>query len=340
MLCTLFAEIGTPSGSEMEEATQQSRDHDGGPRLPPGDVDGLTGAEALLDQPDEDTMEHSGLRRELAGQLEAEPPSRVPTASSSAPEPKTPRIDTVDGEPSGSGASGARGSSSQSDYRTDNVGGKYMAIRKYREEKLACPDLIGGYSNSDINKNYGSFRNISDYRIDIVHESNDIAAMRNRSYSFDLQNYSCMSCSSSHQVLHGLSGAGAGGGDEREVLVLSDQNFPAALPSGTSGKKCLSMMRIEFASLSELADAFLKLASSATFSPGGVIVISSASHLARVGTAAYCGDLVRIRGRILDFLGNGYHVAPGPFLMGGGTNDRALIQSMAEVYRWLLDLPE
>ena len=29
----------------------------------PEDADGLTGAEELLDQPDEDTMEHSGLQK-------------------------------------------------------------------------------------------------------------------------------------------------------------------------------------------------------------------------------------------------------------------------------------
>ena len=51
---------------------------------------------------------------------------------------------------------------------------------------------------------------------------------------------------------------GAGGGDDREVIVLSDQNFPAALPASNSGKKCIAVLRIEFGSLSELTEMFLK----------------------------------------------------------------------------------
>ena len=317
----------------------------------PEDADGLTGAEELLDQPDEDTMEHSGLQKVSVVMptgntcIAASRPSEADSKSVSSPPTSANqqssyvntvefRTDTVGGMLSGSG-SFTGGSSDE--FRTDSVGGKYVAIKNYRADKLSCPDLMGGHSANNSQKLFfGSFRNCSDFRADLTFEVNDIATMSNTSSTFDLKTFDCNNCKK-HSVMHRGSAAGAGGGDDREVIVLSDQNFPAALPASSSGKKCVAVLRIEFGSLSELTDLFLSIASSAHFNAGSVVVIMSASHLARVGTAAYCGDLVRAKTRILDFLGTGYFIAPGPFLLGGGTNDRGLIQSLAEVYCWLAD---
>jgi hypothetical protein len=54
-------------------------------------------------------------------------------------------------------------------------------------------------------------------------------------------------------------GGGAGGGVEgRPVVVVTDQNFPAVLPSAES--RCLAIMHMEQASMDDLADMFIKLA--------------------------------------------------------------------------------
>ena len=295
---------------------------------------GLSGAEELLDQPDDELMEHSGIQIEE----QAEPPSGPPEeaeASAAAAVLSPPAARSPDELQNSTRATPLP--SSSVDNRTDFVGGKYVAIKNYREEKLACPDLIGGHDFGRLF--YGSFRNTNDHRAELTSESSDIVTMCNMSTTFDIKTLRCNVCMSKHLVLSGGSAAGADRGDDRRVLVLSDQNFPAALPVSDSGMRCLAILRIEFASLSELTETFLHLAKSARFSTGGVIVISSACHLAKVGTATYCRDLVQSTSRILCSLGSGSFVAPGPFFMGGGTNDLGLIQSIAETYQWLGGLP-
>ena len=331
MLSILFAEIGTKFVSEMELPPPEAQTEDQCAGWPGG----LSGAEELLDQPDDELMEHSGIQKEER----VEPPSGSPDkaeAAVAATVPSPQLVRSSDKHQSTARATPLPNSSSV-DNRIDSVGGKYVAIKNYREENLACPDLMGGHDYGRLF--YGSFRNPNDHRAELTSESSDIVTMCNMSSTFDTQTFRCNVCPSKHSVLSGGFAAGAGGRDDRRVLVLSDQNFPAALPVSDSGKRCLAILRIEFASLSELTETFLLLAKSAHFSTGGVIVISSACHLARVGTVTYCRDLVQSTSRLLSFLGTGSFVAPGPFFLGGGTNDLGLIQSIAETYQWLGEQP-
>ena len=83
---------------------------------------------------------------------------------------------------------------------------------------------------------------------------------------------------------------GSGVEDDRKVLILSDQNFPAALP--VSDGLCISVLRIEHSALSELSDMAAELLRSGSLPKGSLVMIVSVSHLARVGTATYCQDLV------------------------------------------------
>ena len=208
---------------------------------------GLSGAEELLDQPDDELMEHSGIQKEE----QAEPPSGPPEeakASAAAAVLSPPAASSPDELQNSTRATPLP--SSSVDNRTDFVGGKYVAIKNYREEKLACPDLIGGHDFGRLF--YGSFRNTNDHRAELTSESSDIVTMCNMSTTFDIKTLRCNVCMSKHLVLSGGSAAGADRGDDRRVLVLSDQNFPAALPVSDSGMRCLAILRIEFASLSEL----------------------------------------------------------------------------------------
>jgi hypothetical protein len=63
----------------------------------------------------------------------------------------------------------------------------------------------------------------------------------------------------------------------------------AALP-GTVGKSCLKIIRVENASLTELAGTFLEIMENKTVRPGTCILITSLSYLARVGAAAYAAE--------------------------------------------------
>ncbi len=49
------------------------------------------------------------------------------------------------------------------------------------------------------------------------------------------------------------------------IVVVTDQNFPAVLPSAES--RCLAIMRMEQASMDDLADMFIKIEKQQTFKP-------------------------------------------------------------------------
>jgi hypothetical protein len=98
------------------------------------------------------------------------------------------------------------------------------------------------------------------------------------SSSFDPSTLTCITCSNEHSIW--------GGGDGTECFVLSDQNFVATLP-GSEGKSCLKIMRIENASLIELAGIFIEAMDKKMVKAGTCILITSLSYLSRVGAAAY-----------------------------------------------------
>ncbi len=63
------------------------------------------------------------------------------------------------------------------------------------------------------------------------------------------------------------------------------------LPPGGEGE-CLAIIRIENGTLLEMADSFHELMKGFDMPFGSVVVLSSLTYLARVGTAAYAEELV------------------------------------------------
>ena len=100
-----------------------------------------------------------------------------------------------------------------------------------------------------------------------------IEANQNISLNFDLATPTCIACESEHRILASDS-----------PVCVADQNFPANL---SSNGNCVTIVRLESASLSELCDLCGKLFESVTFPPGSVIGLGSASHLHRVGSTLY-----------------------------------------------------
>ena len=294
----------------------------------------LAGAEDLLDQPDGDEpMEHSGLKTEVK-----RPPAQPADAGNATGAVKiidSPNVinhvpsPTLD--PSRTNFVGGNGavktavqypparhdnSSSSEDGRTYSVGGKYLAIQNHRLEKMAFQDLSGGKTIAC--KNYGTFRNVNDSWFRLTSESHDIVSMTNTISTVNPLNFACNVCPVSHPVLVKKGSGRKPKEDDCCVLVLSDQNFPLAVPSDSPASNCLSVIRIEFASVSELTDKFLELSKSAYLPEGSIVLLGSACHLARVGTVTYCRDLVQSIVRIRGVMGVGSFVSPCPFIMGGG----------------------
>jgi hypothetical protein len=154
--------------------------------------------------------------------------------------------------------------------------------------------------------------------------------------SFNLENFICNTCShrGEHVVLH-REVDGTDALDSSPVcFVLTDQCFPPIIPVEGDGE-CFKIFRIEDGTIFELVDAFLGLTRGFSVPAGSVVVLASASHLARVGTAAYARDFVHEGGRLVSTKGGGIELVHGVPILLSGTEDSALIRSMTALQHWL-----
>jgi hypothetical protein len=101
---------------------------------------------------------------------------------------------------------------------------------------------------------------------------------------------------------------------------------------------CPALILIENARPYELAGAFLDLVRGFDVPMGTVVVISSASHLGRSGTAAYAGDIVAAMGRIWEAYSRCVRVVHGFPLIGGGLVDDSTVRGLREIEYWLAEV--
>ncbi len=84
-------------------------------------------------------------------------------------------------------------------------------------------------------------------------------------------------------------------------------------------------------------DSFLDLAKGYDMPVGCVVVLSSVSLLARIGTATYAEEVVRAFARIWEAYANSVSVVHGFPILVRGLDDETLIRSMLEIELWLSD---
>ncbi len=70
---------------------------------------------------------------------------------------------------------------------------------------------------------------------------------------------------------------------------------------------------------------------------GSVVVLSSLSYLARVGTATYAKELVRALARIRDAYANSVRIVHGFPVLIGGLENESVVRSILEIELWLAD---
>jgi hypothetical protein len=116
-------------------------------------------------------------------------------------------------------------------------------------------------------------------------------------------------------------------------FVLPDQCFPSLIPV-EGDRECIKVLRIEDGSLLELADVFLGLTRGFTVPAGSVVVLSSASYLALVGTATYAKDFAGTWWAPWGAALSWFMESPS-FILLSGTEDSALIRSMADMLHQL-----
>jgi hypothetical protein len=97
------------------------------------------------------------------------------------------------------------------------------------------------------------------------------------------------------------------------------------------------VIRIENSTLIELADSFLEITKGFDMPVGSVVVLSSLTYLARVGTAAYAEELVRAIARIRDAYAGSVRIVHGFPVLIGGLDDESVIRSILEIELWLAD---
>jgi hypothetical protein len=102
------------------------------------------------------------------------------------------------------------------------------------------------------------------------------------SLSFDPNNLTCVSCATEHPI-----------GKTKPVTVFfSDQNFVSRLEG--VGQSCLTVVRMEDATLSELYELSRELFGNVKFLEGSVFLYGSSSYLSRVGTGVSASDWLSV----------------------------------------------
>ena len=211
--------------------------------------------------------------------------------------------------------------------RAEQLPGVYLAIKKRNKQDTLCPNLNGAYPMEV--PAAGSFFQAHDTRENLAIVTFDLASNTNTSFSFDSNKMACLCCGTF------LSKKSERGGEKKRLaIVLSDQNFPAALPAAGERGGCLKIIRVESGSLAQLADVFNETFSGWLLPQGSIVMMQSISHLSNVGLEAYVADLFHARDSING--GNHGHIAVtiAPYVILGGIADPLTVRALAGFCAW------
>ncbi len=173
-------------------------------------------------------------------------------------------------------------------------------IRQFNTGKLGS---LGDFSRvADAELKMQGFDIKGDTRQFVAKNFHDTTGGRNISASVDPEGFDCLVCEKKHNI-----------GESIEVgspvaVVISDQNFPAVLP--TDDGNCAVVIRVEDGRLFEIekvfSDIFKKfLAPSGGLPVGSVVLVGSLAHLARFGLESYTTDLVKTISSMRALVGGG-----------------------------------
>jgi hypothetical protein len=149
-----------------------------------------------------------------------------------------------------------------------------------------------------------------------------------QSTSFSRSDWVCMSCDIDHKLMPKKRNKQQWTRG-RKLVILTDQNFPAALPSLDG--KCPAVIRVEGGLLSELSDFFYSLLKDFTLPEGSVLLIGSLSHLKEEGLVGYAkglGTEIRRFSKLFCFTVHVIPFIPPPYC---GTNDPDLVSNMVHI---------
>jgi hypothetical protein len=206
----------------------------------------------------------------------------------------------------------------------------YVAIRKLRRSALA-PRSFGNIAPAPVDK-LGSLTcgiNVNGTFMRHLYEEKC-----NVSLSFEPKSYTCHNCLNSphHTFLGGKEGQEA-----PPCIIMTDQAFPAALPS-RNGLRCPAIIRVEDATIRDLLSALKSITFKVKLPAGTTILLSSLSHLCRVGTSAYATDFVNAVQELEKIYGPKLRVVHGFSLPTQDIWDIQCTRSLFDILGWLSNI--
>ena len=210
-------------------------------------------------------------------------------------------------------------------------GSMYEAIRKLRNATTR-PRLIGVHAETrHWSSNLGDLSSEGGRWSDSAHYRYIYDSKVNISTSFNPLNLYCSSCHAGHYILERGEVALPVG------FIASDHCFPACLPAADSGR-CCAIIRVEDGSLSEIMTAARNILGNKKLPVGTVFLLSSASHLARAGTAKYAGDMVEAIKTMERDYGSSIRVTHCFPIFRSAVENKLLLRSILDIMDWLSDV--
>ncbi len=142
------------------------------------------------------------------------------------------------------------------------------------------------------------------------------------SVSFDPSNMHCLSCVTEHKIVST---------SKPLIVCFADQNFA---PSISGPVTCISVARMEDATLPDLATFAMELLDRNRPPPGSILMFGSATHLARCGSTIYAKDWVNLVARVKNTWPD-VQVLP-LFPIPRENCDCSLAREIAELTYWLV----
>jgi hypothetical protein len=200
----------------------------------------------------------------------------------------------------------------------------YDVVYEARVRSLAAADILGG---ADIPvPAVGSLLHAGNGRTLYTNLTVDIGQQRTAAATFEaVSGHIKCKCRRSHSD---------GGGDRRRIIVLGDQAVPPTWETHGAGEDCILILRVEFGSLKELVEELSQRLRGMRLAAGSLVLLFSALHLAAVGTAASCSDLVEASEMVKRRLGTETVCAALPPIFLNGCGDGPTIRSAVEVGMW------
>ena len=292
-----------------------------------------------LDPPEEDLLSGSVLDSTSHLEEEQEEFTEEATTALLASDTEDMEVEEKDDNSSAAGdsfcsAKSSCGESTAPNPQLPTLSRAHNAIRVARLAMMSARSLVTGITaplmpiSSLIDT--GDDRSLNSFMV------NSFTTNRNISASFDTASLCCVTCSfkPDHRALRPVKESSLSTYSCPAVFVLSDQSFPAYIPTGGEGE-CLKIIRLEDGSLLDLAHIFLETVKNFVVPAGSVVLLHSLSHLAWVGPAAYAEDLVRARQRICGTYRSGLSVIGGIALPISGCLNTNIVQDLVAISSWM-----